>query len=925
LKKGEAEMKKKNLISAILLSITLIYSFSKVEPGSERKFTETQSGVVQDSFLLGAMHDYLDSTYTYLSDTLGFNVWHKYTVPRGWGWPLMQSNMYTLPADQLDTPVYRYSADIRARLDTNIANGLLTLMDRPKFQYLAFGQRSDYQCEDISKVDQDYWFYTYYNSADNGSTIKDTLDYSNGGSGYVKRCFYNRSNPGSNARMLFDSLRGNMEQINTYWGVTWLGDSHYGWYIMPRIRIDSAFANNPANQNTEVCKVIIKNREGDSITQVIKVKNFKPSADSVYRGNFIESFYTYFEDPITNLTIPSGYWFNDDPAVSFGDQNCRVDFKVFWYDKCDMWIDRIRVEDEPAHRMMTLQSSDYEEWIRAEVQDIAMAEINSGNESPYKFYIEEFEMNHLPCIGYLNRKIIEYSNGRMSLMVNYNHDLVEAFIPNSWQKLFSPQQVKKYLIDSAGLREIFTECYNFEGWRDDEHGGGRESYVPTTLYNRQNYQILDGILAYKMLPADYDDWIQDHFDNYREPGLNLRHILQLSDSVSRLGNVPFQFLHQAHLWMDKGHMLKEPTNEEMALTANLAISYGAKGLMYFAWGSSNSTYDTARVDTTGPVVCSRGLVNTDYTPRRLNVYGQNKWEAIKQINEKIKKWDSYLMRFDSQRSSYIVRSEKNALTSETFFDDILTYKPLDQDFPSHQIYPETEAQRYLQVATFNDPNSEVDKFFMVVNRRCSPFNPNDPGLISGIRYVTVKLDSNHSDFSGFNNWSLYVLENDSLTATFDKTDNSTINLGWFLPGEGKLYKLAPVMQEGGTVVSDEDCGGFEFECRGEVLNNGHNVTIKPQTTILFAGTNARIVMNGGSFYSGSSSESIPLYLKAKSSGTWRGLKLNNCEDAYLRNTVFENISPYPVDSTYAVELTDCDNVQVTNCTFDTSQTGKTGS
>lgn len=79
----------------------------------------------------------------------------------------------------------------------------------------------------------------------------------------------------------------------------------------------------------------------------------------------------------------------------------------------------------------------------------------------------------------------------------------------------------------------------------------------------------------------------------------------------------------------KGHMLKEPTNEEMALTANLAISYGAKGLMYFAWGSSNSTYDTARVDSTGPVICSRGLVNTDYTPRRLNVYGQNKWEAIK--------------------------------------------------------------------------------------------------------------------------------------------------------------------------------------------------------------------------------------------------------------------------------------------------------
>ncbi|MBK6878967.1 MAG: hypothetical protein IPG99_21650 [Ignavibacteria bacterium] len=167
-------MKRKNLIAAVLISISLIYSFSRIESGRNKVSVNPGSVLVQDSFLLGAMHDYLDSTYVYLSDTLGFNIWHKYTIPKGWGWPVMYNNSLTLPADQLDTPVYRYSADIRARLDTNISNGLLTLMDRPKFQYLAFGQRSDYQCEDISKVDPDYWFYTYHNNTDNGSTVKDT-------------------------------------------------------------------------------------------------------------------------------------------------------------------------------------------------------------------------------------------------------------------------------------------------------------------------------------------------------------------------------------------------------------------------------------------------------------------------------------------------------------------------------------------------------------------------------------------------------------------------------------------------------------------------------------------------------------------------------------------------------------------------------
>ena len=69
--------------------------------------------------------------------------------------------------------------------------------------------------------------------------------------------------------------------------------------------------------------------------------------------------------------------------------------------------------------------------------------------------------------------------------------------------------------------------------------------------------------------------------------------------------------------------------------------------------------------------------------------------------------------------------------------------------------------------------------------------------------MTIKLDSNYSDFSGFNNWSIYDLEKDTLIKTFDKRTISTVNLGWYLPGEGKLYKIVTVMQEGGTPVMDE--------------------------------------------------------------------------------------------------------------------------
>lgn len=93
--------------------------------------------------------------------------------------------------------------------------------------------------------------------------------------------------------------------------------------------------------------------------------------------------------------------------------------------------------------------------------------ITNGHE-PYKFYIEEFEMSHLPCIGYVNKMIKNLTNDSMSLMVNYNYDLVRAFIPNREQYEFTADMIKRYLIDSAKLSEIFTECYGLEGWLNND-------------------------------------------------------------------------------------------------------------------------------------------------------------------------------------------------------------------------------------------------------------------------------------------------------------------------------------------------------------------------------------------------------------------------------------------------------------------------
>jgi len=81
---------------------------------------------------------------------------------------------------------------------------------------------------------------------------------------------------------------------------------------------------------------------------------------------------------------------------------------------------------------------------------------------------------------------------------------------------------------------------------------------------------------------------------------------------------------------------------------------------------------------------------------------------------------------------------------------------------------------------------------MVINRRCTPYYDLN-GDYGGGRYIKILLDPESNDFSGFNNWKITKVENDSIIGTFDKRNIVQINLGWFMPGEGRLYKIAPVM------------------------------------------------------------------------------------------------------------------------------------
>jgi hypothetical protein len=119
-----------------------------------------------------------------------------------------------------------------------------------------------------------------------------------------------------------------------------------------------------------------------------------------------------------------------------------------------MWIDYIRVENEPARR---LYEGELNTEIIAEV-NFAMADFDP--ERPNHFYQEEFEFNNLPCIGYVNKIIEDETQGKLTLMANLQYNMFRYHVPpdaNGYVEHFSPARLKKYLVDSAGLDIILGD------------------------------------------------------------------------------------------------------------------------------------------------------------------------------------------------------------------------------------------------------------------------------------------------------------------------------------------------------------------------------------------------------------------------------------------------------------------------------------
>ena len=436
---------KTKLVFTALLIIAVIFGFKN---SSEESKNKSDLPPKDNEFLITAMHvGEVDPNYIYFPD-LGANAWHKYTGP-DWGWPGISNDNYS-------TPTADYRDAVLQRIDNNRNHGFRSIMDRPKIEYLSFGQKSEYQCEDVSRVDPDLWFYTYKTHTA-GQDFLDTSQFGN--NQWVKYCQVNPDSPGVNQGYVVKDLKANREQANRNWPA-WIADSAYKWYVMPKIRIPIGISG-----STPVCKIEVLDWDGDLIkVEELTAEKFR-SNQILYNGRYMEEFYFDPDEDSSAIEIPSGAMC-PGPRRDFSDWvsvPVNTDFRVYWYGECDMWIDYVKVENLPAHQLFKGQ---WDQQIKEET-DIALEIYDPSNPIPNNFYIEEFEFNIVSAMSYVDSIIQNRSQNKISLMVNLNYPLFSVHIPldnNNHRDELSASYINKHLIEKAKLKYIVNMSYPLEGF-----------------------------------------------------------------------------------------------------------------------------------------------------------------------------------------------------------------------------------------------------------------------------------------------------------------------------------------------------------------------------------------------------------------------------------------------------------------------------
>jgi hypothetical protein len=276
------------------------------------------------------------------------------------------------------------------------------ITDKDRIKYLTYGRCSDYKAAEEVQKDSIDWFYRY--KEHDNTVSSDYIDNSEFGSGItVRKC-----ESGTNkAGYVMQGLISNKEQLKNI-DEEYITISNRTWLVLPRIRINPDIANNLNLDTVKVFRLEVTNFDGkiiDSIT--IRARSFRGLPYKTYDGKYLESYFSFCS--LNEFVRDSLFVIDSSGALNTErtkNKNCKVDYRIYWYGECDMYVDRIRVINNIAFDLMSEDRFNsrhhaYMDWIKR------FAETESPGAAGFGLLYEKYEYNKRPVIKYINDKILE--------------------------------------------------------------------------------------------------------------------------------------------------------------------------------------------------------------------------------------------------------------------------------------------------------------------------------------------------------------------------------------------------------------------------------------------------------------------------------------------------------------------------------------
>lgn len=806
-------VKKFKYISALLITLYLVF-FSLSE-------TISQNSNMKDRFYLGPMNFYfLENlrTHNHLEwySRLSYNAMQNYCghfdfLPSDWNSSSQRDGGFFEDASS-------YAEYIRGVIkqwhDSAKENSLI--LEREKIMRAAYGQRSTYQAEGVGTWAGKFPAYGYaYSDYDAGHDITEnwmgeivTSKLCRAGidspgfmvKGLVDNCEQtnNTDTTNSNSSGLQERLFSDIKQSNY----------NHRWYIKPKMRIDSLYAK--ANPDTAVVMVYVTNFKGDFIdSALITCFNFlvlDQIGNKFYNGCYIENYYNLPHD--TTLSVSSRVLANGKNNLP--DTESKVDYQIKWLGKVDVWLDYVRVDDSWAHYLFT---DTYENEINNPNNKWKFHRAIHDEVTAFKnipglayFWVDECGFNNIPCIAEVNRLVKLYSGDTLS--ITFIADPIAyvgngglrykggAADPDDWsvnwntayKELFGQGAISNQVIGQFFPQHwylLYPHNLSLDNSPDNQSGAKRH-------FIKSNYADYYGEIpntswrGYMTYLNKLTKQMRFVSDSAKNRNLTFGAIVQInSDEGGLKGENP-------------GWGLREPTNEEISVNNFLAMCYGAKQVFQFSYNTNSQGSDNYGT------YYNRGLTtpNPEYANRRLlNYYGQPKWQFVKELNERMMKIGNVL--YPPGNTNAHFKYDKTITVNTynyacpgcnlpySYISDIKSiYRSSSNKFTDDAActYCDKAESRYWEIGFFNpsQPNDR-SRYFLVLNKRTYPEINNDGDT------RLLKIRFNAPALAGFENWVLKDAVTDSVISTFNRNTGEYISAGLFLPGEGKLLKIVPVL------------------------------------------------------------------------------------------------------------------------------------